>query len=253
MAGSGALQDHGRCGRRRLLALAAGALWLSGAGLAPVSQAAPARPSLYVYLHTDAKSANLESSLKARLAALDVTVFGRFRDFEEAMATSKPDAVLGLQALLVSLEAPITLQGLRKGVPSEPYALVSSGSPLEGALAGKVVGVVDLLGRKGTQDFVAGLLKTSDLKLKRVTKLEDLLPLLQFSAADAVLMPAAEVKSVTERSRLPLRARELPEGRVGLASVSVLNPQHRDLVVKQVLSLDAETNRVLGVDKWRAP
>jgi hypothetical protein len=212
-----------------------------------------ARPSLYVYLHTDAKSASLESSLKEKLKGLNVTVFGRFRDFEEAMTSNRPDALLGSRALVNSQNLPPALQGMRGTHDWEPWALVSVGAPLTGSLGGKVIGVVDLLGRRGTQDFVTDLLKTPDLKLKRVTKLEDLLPLLQFAAADAVLIPSSEVKAVTEHSQLSLQVRELPEGNVGLAAVSLLNPKFRDLVVKQIQALDPETNKVLGVDRWRAP
>jgi hypothetical protein len=180
-----------------------------------------------------------------------VTVFGRFRDFEEAMASRRPDGVVALQPLLASQNVPVALQGLRGDHEWEPYVLLSPGPALEGALDGKVIGVVDLLGRDGTQQFVTKLLRTTDLKLKRVTKMEDLLPLLQFSAADAVLVPAAAVKSVTERSRLPLKVREMPEARVGLPAVGVLNTRVRELMVKQVQGLDGDTNRTLGVEKWR--
>jgi hypothetical protein len=209
-----------------------------------------ARPALYVYAHTEAKSAALEKGLQERMPALAVTVFGRFRDFEEAMATRRPDAVVALPPLLATLGVPVALQGLRGNNDWEPYVLLSA-EPLEGALSGKVLGVVDLLGRDGTQDFVAKLLKTGDIKIKRVTKMEDLLPLLQFAAVDGVLVPAAGVKTITDRSRLALRVRELPEARVGLLAVGVLNPKTRELMIKQVQALEGETNRTLGVDRWR--
>jgi hypothetical protein len=219
--------------------------------LVAAASGAESRPSLYVYVHTDAKSATLEKALQDRMPSLTVTVFGRFRDFEEAMTSRRPDAVVALQALLASQNVPIALQGLRGEHDWEPYVLLSPGPSLEGPLNGKVIGVVDLLGRDGTQQFVTKLLKTPDLKLKRVTKMEDLLPLLQFSAADAVLVPASAVKSVTERSRLPLKVREIADARVGLPAVGVLNPKVKDLMIKQVQALDGETNRTLGVEKWR--
>jgi hypothetical protein len=211
----------------------------------------PARPTVYVYLHTDTKSALLEKGLQEKLPALEVTVFGRFRDFEEAMTARRPDAVVALGALLASQSVPLALQGLRGDNDWEPYVLLSPGQPLDGSLSGKVIGVVDLLGRNGTQEFVAKLLKTPDVKLKRVTKMEDLLPLLQFSAADGVLVPSAAVKSVTERSRLPLRVRELPDAKVTLPAVGILNAKIRPLAIKQILGLDGDTNRLLGVEKWR--
>lgn len=239
-----------RGGTRRiwgaLVALAA-LMWL----VAPTRAADP-RPSLYVYVHTDSKSATLEKALQDRLPGVGVTVFGRFRDFEEAMSTRRPDAVVAFGPLLASQNVPVTLQGLRGDHDWEPYVLLSPGAALEGALDGHTIGVVDLLGRDGTQEFVAKLLKTPDLKLKRVTKMEDLLPLLQFSAADAVLVPAAAVKGVTERSRLPLKVRELPDAKVSLPAVGVLNAKVRDALIKQIQALDGETNKTLGVDRWRS-
>jgi hypothetical protein len=223
---------------------------LIAASLVAPASGADSRPTLYVYVHTDSKSATLEKTLQDRMPSLTVTVFGRFRDFEEAMSTRRPDAVVALQPLLASQNVPVALQGLRGEHDWELYVLLSPEAN-DGPLSGKVIGVVDLLGRDGTQQFVTKLLKTPDLKLKRVTKMEDLLPLLQFSAADAVLVPAAAVKSVTERSRLPLKVRELPDARVGLPAVGVLNAKVKDLMVKQVQGLDGDTNRTLGVEKWK--
>lgn len=211
-----------------------------------------ARPTLYVYLHTESKSATVEKGLQAQLPAFAVTVFGRFRDFEEAMTTRAPDGVMAIGPLLAALGVTPALQGMRANSDSEPYVLVSSEAPLDGPLAGKVVGVVDLLGRTGTQELVTKLLKTPDVKLKRVTKMEDLLPLLQFSAADAVLVPTSAVKAMSERSRLTLKVRELGDARVGLPAVGVVNARARDALLKQVPALDAEMNRTLGVDRWRS-
>jgi hypothetical protein len=218
---------------------------------AAATAADEARPSVYAFLHTDTKSATLARSLKDKLPGLEVTVFGRYRDFEEAMSSHRPDAVLALQPLLGSQKVPVVLQGVRGDQDWEPYVLLATGPAVDGSLAGKLIGVVDVLGREGTQDFVTKLLKTSDLKLKRVTKMEDLLPLLQFSAADAVLVPAGAVKSVTERSRLPLKVRELPDARVGLPAVGVLNAKVRAVLVQQIQGLDTETNKTIGVDRWK--
>ena len=123
-----------------------------------------------------------------------MTVFGRFRDFEEAVARAQPDAVLALQPLLATLSVTPTLQGLRGDRDWEPYVLMSEEGAAEGGPAARVVGVVDLLGRTGTQQLVARLLGNPSVELRRVTKLEDLLPLLQFSAAQAVLVPDSAAK-----------------------------------------------------------
>lgn len=223
-----------------------------GLALATTARAAEAsRPVLYVYLHTESKSAMLERALQDEMRAVAVTAFGRFRDFEEAMADRPPDAVMTLGALLSALDVPLVLQGLRANSDSEAYVLISPDTPLEGPLSGKSVGVVDLLGRNGTQDFVAKLLDTPDIKLKRVTKTEDLLPLLQFSAVDAVLVASASVKGIRERSRLRLEVRELP-ARVALPAVGGVKGKGHEQLLRQIQALGPATNRILGVDRWRA-
>jgi hypothetical protein len=211
---------------------------------------ADGRPSVYAFLHTETKSATLAKSLQDKLPGLTVTVFGRYRDFEEAMTSRRPDAVIALQPLLGAQRMPVLLQGVRGDHDWEPYVLLATGE-VDGSLSGKLIGVVDVLGREGTQEFVSKLLKTPDVKLKRVTKLEDLLPLLQFAVADAVLVPANLVKSIADRSRLPLKVRELPDARVGLPAVGILNASVRAVLLEQIQQLDGDTNRAIGVDKWR--
>ncbi|HEY0707781.1 MAG TPA: hypothetical protein VGG33_13340, partial [Polyangia bacterium] len=207
--------------------------------------------ALYVYLHTDAKVAELERRLKARMTGLKVTVFGRFRDFEEAMVARPPEAVMALPLLLTNQGLPTTLQGFRNNQDGESYALISVERPLDGSLAGKTIGAVDLLGREGTQAFVGSLLGTSDLRIKRVTKTEDLLPLLQFSAADAVLVSKRLGETLATRTRMPLRAREVPGARVKLPAVGVRDARARATVLQQIQGLDGATNGILGVDAWR--
>jgi hypothetical protein len=245
--------------RRRLLAALTGLLWaVAGSGphrLGPGEGAARAqakRPSLYVYLHTEIKSSSLEKTLRQQLPGLEVTVFGRFRDFEEAVAREQPDAVLALQPLLAMLNIPPTLQGLRGDRDWEPYVLMTEESATETGPTARVVGAVDLLGRTGTHQLVAKLLGNSAVEVRRVTKLEDLLTLLHLSAAGAVLVPGGAAKGLSERSRLRLRVHPLTDARVGLPALGVRKGELRDLFVRDLTRLDAETLRMLGLDRWRA-
>lgn len=217
----------------------------------PVGWAAN-RPSLYVFLQTDVKAAVFEKTLQARLPALAITVFGRFRDFDEALTNNPPQAMLTLRPLLEARRLDPTIRGVSAGQDTEDYVLVSAGAPLDGSLSNRLIGAVDLLGRKDTQAFVAALLKTDDVRTKLVTKLEDLLSLLQFGASEAILVPIGAVKSLTERSKLSLMVRRLPDARVGRPAISVLTPAARSIVVEQIQALDTATNQMIGVDGWRS-
>lgn len=143
-----------------------------------------------------------------------------------------------------------TLQGMKGGREWEPLVLITTSGKDAGSLSGKTVGIVDMLGREATQAFAAAALGSPDVKIKRVAKIEDLLPLLEFSAADAILMPASLVRRFTERTRLSLSVRELHGARMGLPAVAVRNPAARDAVVRSMQKLDVATKNLLGNDSW---
>jgi len=212
-----------------------------------------AKPVVHVFLQLDAKSSVIEKSLQQQLPALSITVFGRLRDFEERLATAHPDAVLSIDPVLRQHGEKVSLQGYRGGKSVEPYVLASVNQALDGPLEGKTIGVVELLGRDGTQTFVNGLVKATNLRIKRVAKIEDLLSLLELSAADGIVVSSAMLATLVERTRLVIKTRELPDGAVGLPAIAVLNPAVREIVIRSFQQLDAPTKRLLGVDAWRTP
>lgn len=216
------------------------------------AQAERQRPVVYVFLPVDAKSSVLEKTLQDRLPALSVTVFSRFRDFEDAIKSGRSDAVVGIAPVLDLHARALTLQGMRGGKHTERYVLASVGQPLSGSMAGKTIGAVDLMGREGTQAFVAGLLKTTQVKVKRVAKVEDLLPLLEFSAADGIVLPGSLLARMLERTRLAIKTADLPDAEVSLPAVAVLNPAVRDMIVGSFQRLDGTCKGLLGIDSWSA-
>lgn len=211
------------------------------------------KPVVYVFLQLDVKAVAVERALQEHVPDLAITVFGRFPDFQDVLISAPPDAVLGITPVLDYQGDRVTLQGMRGGLNVEAYVLAAAGKPLAGSLAGKTIGVVDLMGREGTQAFLNHLLHTYDIKVKRVSKIEDLLPLLEFSAADGVVLSSAAARGLTARTRLSIKTTELPDGLVGLPAIAVLNRAVAGVVIKSFQALDAETNRMLGVDSWSAP
>jgi hypothetical protein len=231
-----------------LAGMLAGVVWL---GAQAAARADAAHPTVFVLLQLDAKASAVEKTLSDHLPGITVKVFGTFRDFDTAATTGNPDALLVIPPLLDARGKKATLQGTRAGKETEPWVLVSVEKPLEGPLAGKTIGMVDLLGRDGTQAFIARVTKEKDFKVKRVAKVEDLVPLLEFSAAQALLVPSAMLSGFAKHTRLALKPRELAEaGQVGLPAVAVLNPAAKDAVVKAFNGLDAATKAVLGIDAW---
>jgi hypothetical protein len=74
-----------------------------------------------------------------------------------------------------------------------------------------------------------------DLQIKRVAKIEDPLPLLEFSAVDGIVVPGSMLARLIERTRLAIKTKEVSGAPVDLAK------------------LDAPTRHLLGIDSWSVP
>lgn len=207
-------------------------------------------PRLYVFVNSTEKPRTLQKKLEDGLPGVSVTVFGRFRDFETAIEDSRPDAVLALQPVLTEIGMKPSLQGTFQSSPSESYALLSIGTAVTpSATANLTIGSVDILGRTKMKTFVGKLLGTRSPKVKLVTKVEDLLPLLQFEQADVVLLPERQTGLLTGRSELNLKVTILPT-KVNLVAAASVTAKGQT-VLAHVKTLERSVSLDMGVDSWQ--
>lgn len=200
---------------------------------------------LLVYLHVAVKQRAFQSLLGAGLPGVTTTAVGRVADFERSLQDA-PDAVLTLPVVLAAQGLNAALHGRAKGSMEERYALVGAGTtPEPNKIAS--VGALDLLGRDGTNRFVRRLVG-QQARVERVTKIEDLLPLLQMQRVDAVLLPARLVAELRAASRLALSVREL-ELTVGLPAVANTGPGGA-AVISAISKMPKDVSKLLGVDEW---
>ena len=233
------MTDGGSLSRTAVMGAALG-LSLLASG---TSQAAA--PKLLVYLHVSLKQRAFQGLLQSALPGVDVTAVGRISDFDRAMAES-PDAVLTLPLVLSAKNLRVQLQGQRSGSGEEKYALVAADSAPDPAGV-KAVGALDVLGRDGTNQFVNRMLGTSP-KVERVTKVEDLLPLLQMQRVDAILIPQRLLSDVKSASRINLVQRELPK-QIGLPAVASLGSAGPNISAG-IAKLPMNLSQTMGVDAW---
>ncbi len=213
---------------------------------------AQVKPRLFVFVPSEYKPRLLQKELQGTMPSLEVTVFGRTRDFLRGVQDQSPEAVMAPTPVLESLGLSASVQGLREGARDEAYVLVSIDRPLSPEeLAGQTVGAYGLLRRKEMKSFCGKLLSTGKQKVKTVTKFADLLPLLQFEAAAAVILPKRYAILLTAKSQLKLVVSDLKGGRVGLPGVALDGPGARDTVVSALESMDKNTRKNLGVDAWK--
>jgi hypothetical protein len=212
-----------------------------------VSRKSAARTAkLLVFLHAALKQRAFEAELQAALPGLEVRTVGRVGDFERALADGQ-DAVMSLPALLTLHGLVGRLQGRRGGSPDERYSLVGVGTAPDPTRVA-AVGALDLLGREETNAFVCDLLGAKP-RIERVTKFEDLLPLIQMQKVDAILLPSRFLPDLQAASRLQLAQRELAK-LVKLPAVASVGPGGPDALAA-IAHLPAKVSRTVGVDEWR--
>jgi hypothetical protein len=206
--------------------------------------------SVFVFVPTENSAKAVQNTITQNCPALDITVFGRSKDFRKEVVKNRPDAVISLQTVVEALDAfsPI-LNGIKDDRQDDDYVLVSVDTQLQLAQIDKEkIGVIDILGRKPMSDYVSTLFGKK-IKLKRVTKVEDLLPLLTFGSVAGLFIPQGLFKAIQAKSNLELVALPL-DMKMGLLKIATSNVSANKQVIKCVNSFDTKLNAMLGMDEW---
>lgn len=176
--------------------------------------------NLYVYYPSTMKSNVVQQKMQSASSDVTVTVFGKYRDFQMKAAMDSPDAVLAKKEGIVDLAGyTVSVNAHRNGSKNEKYVLLSVDNAIDpvSITPQTVIGVVDFNRRNVMNDFVASLLGKLP-KVKHVTKVEDLLPLLTFQMAQGVVVPESDVEFFKKKSNLNFVATPLS----GTSSVAVV-------------------------------
>lgn len=203
---------------------------------------------IYVFCPSMAKPNVVQAALQAKLAGSEVTVFGRLADFTTMVGQAPPDVILAPKVLAERFPAfkPF-LMGARKAVNQEPAILVSM-KPIDAAALSSIsLGVVGILDRAAMNGFVQGVVGATP-KLKLVTKVEDLLPLLTFGSADAILVGEGQVAEIKGRSQAALRTTPVENGNIGLVVAAAKGEAER--TEAGLKGFGAAELKMLGVDSW---
>lgn len=239
-------QRQAHCESSGGLVQVAVAIAAAGVTLGSTRSALATTGTLLVYLHVSVKQRAFQSLLGAGMPGITTTAVGRIADFQRALQDA-PDAVLTLPIVLSAHGLVPAMHGLAKGSTDERYALLGSGGvPEPGRVAS--VGALDILGREGTNQFVRTMVG-AQARVERVTKIEDLLPLLQMQRVETVLLPARLVAELRASSRLQLSEREL-QVPVALPAAASLGP-NGSAVLAAVKKMPKDLSKLLGVEEWR--
>jgi hypothetical protein len=205
---------------------------------------------VYVFFPSLLRPNAIQSAIADKCSGLDVTVFGRLADFQGQMTQSPPDAVVAPRSVLEQYASyKSVLKGSLKGATSEPLVLLAVGKTIDDASLAKMnLGVVGFLDRSKLGGWVNSAVGAQP-KLKNVTKIEDLLPLLTFQSADAVLVQESAAKDIKTKSQANL-VETKAKGRYELVGVAAKDDAAAKAVEAAFKSLGAKEKAMLGVDGW---
>lgn len=207
---------------------------------------------LYVFYPTTVRPHILQKKLSEACPEIEITVFGRYKDFMAQVAVNYPNAILVKPDLLQQL--PLykkILSGIKNEKLDGPYSLVSVERKIDTDSIGNItIGTVDFLGRKGMNDLLSTFF-TNPPKVKRVTKTEDMLPLLRFNMVTALFLCVDDLEYLQEKSKLNFVITNLPEARVGGVAIAFKNEITSPLIFKSVKGFSKELNSIFDIDGWK--
>jgi hypothetical protein len=208
--------------------------------------------TLHVFFPTTIRPLVLQKQLSDDLPGCKVTVFGRYSDFTERVLADTPDAILSKPDVIRQFDVySLTVSGVRGGASDEPYYLLSAQQSDQQTASGvHIVGAVDFMGRHGMDSLAAALFKSVP-RLKRVSKVEDLLPLLAFGMAGEVLVRARNADYLIATSSIKFSRREVPGGRIGIIALGIRKGVPAEKTVQQIRKLPEKTCTMLEMESWK--
>jgi len=224
----------------RRAVVAASAASLAAATIARRAQAD--EPKLHVLLALDLTPRALQNALRGALTGVDVIVYGRVGDFVRGIREA-PHAALAIPESLAAFGLQPRLRGSNNGQVTEEYVLAAIGEPPNPKTI-ESVGVVDLFGREQLVQFVARALGATPA-VKSVTKVADILPLLNLGMAAAAIVPRSTFETLRGRTSQTLAntSISMKVGRPALGGTA-------SEVIARVKALPADVNSKLGIDAW---
>ncbi len=205
--------------------------------------------NLYVFYPTDVRPKSLQGKINAICPEIKTVAFGRVFDFYRQIDHIPPNAILSLNPVVTRKQPKETnLKGGKNGQYEEEYLLVSLDKAVNIEELSKLkIGVLDILGRKPMKRFMNDLFE-SKVKIKRVIKTEDFLPLLTFQLADAIFVSKSTFNKLQSKSKQNLIATQTGIY-IGLAMTGIYHQTNNE-ITHCIQKFDEQTNALLGVDHW---
>ena len=197
----------------------------------------------------------LQNCFDSLLGPSHAIVFGRLKDLEATIPTTPNAAIIAFAPLFDYLQGYTSvLVGKNKKTSGEKYFIVAASKEItKENIAGKKVGIIDLLFRDHLPQFVKDQFNVGIKSLKRVNKEDDLLTMLGLESVDAIIVSSTQYKEILSNTKQPLAILATSKNDVGFA-VCAAKEGTMDLELKKALLKSSNLLlRGMGLDSWETP
>lgn len=212
-----------------------------------------AQNKLYVYYPTVSNPEIVKNTLVKQIHGINIEVFAKHDEFTAKVNADQPDAIITKSALISTqlTNYEVLLNGQRGEKAETKYVILSTNKPIaiESVNSSTVLGVVNFLGRNGTDQFVKQFFPEQP-RLKRVSKPTDLLPLLSLNVAAGILIEDFFVdyfKSTSQLEFFVTPAQSVPNS-VGFA---VKKGAKADKTIEILKKANKEICDIFHIDMWK--
>lgn len=211
--------------------------------------------NLYVFYPTFEKPHSIKKNLEDKLPGMNIMVFERYRAFISKVKNQPPEAMI--IKTIMNDSPPLSgysakLNGAVNNSPIEPFVLVSVDRKvdLNAVNENTTIGVIEFLDKPRMKKFILQFFPREP-KIKKVTKMKDLLPLLTYSMAQGIVIEKKYINHIKGKSELNFVITPLPESNTGILALAVKNDSDTLVQSSIINNIRALSGSPLGVDNWK--
>ena len=207
--------------------------------------------SVYVFATTLTRPAIMEKALEAKLPGANVKVFARYADFQALVKKDNPQVVVCplMAKESAQIGGKIALSGVTKGATEQNLLWVSIDEEFDlGANPKANIGLMDVGGRANMRTHLRKI-AGQEARIRLASKLEDLLPMLTFKSADAILVTESDFDAIKSRSQAALKSKS--SGQKMNNIIVINNGSGADKVIAAFKTFTKSEMSMLGVEQWK--
>jgi hypothetical protein len=209
---------------------------------------------LYVFYPSTFDYQSMQNKMDSATPGVSITVFSRYDDFALKMKSEPPEAVITKPLLIQEQfnDYEVILNGVRNGKTEGNYVVLSIDSNFtsKSITNESIIGIIDILGRTGMKTFVNRQF-SMEPKIKRVSRIGDLLPFLSFDIAAGIMIESVFIDYFRSTSQLQFTEAPLPESTTGVIAFAVKKGKLADKSLSSLKQNKKNICELFYIQQWK--